>query len=85
LKRFGKNPKTVEFPNYELINRKFPGGKSNGTEMSEFSGKEFSNYMGIPCVLFSGNSGKCCSFDIRNFCEFKPEFLVEWKAPLYSH
>lgn len=69
LWKFRENPKIVEFPKCEPINRKFPGAKSNGAEMSEISGKKFSNYVGIPRedVLNSKNSGKCCFIRHKKF------------------
>ena len=48
-------------------------------------GKSFSKfgYTLRGCPLF-GNLGKCCSTRYWKLPKFKPEVLVEWKAPKLS-
>lgn len=58
--------------------REILGGKSKRTDISEIFGN-----LGTPFefVLFSNNSGRCCSIPTANFPKCKPKFLVEWKLP----
>ena len=78
-----KIPETVA--KCEQLSRKFMKFRKESWMERKLPGKSFPEfgYTSRGCALF-GNFGKYCSTRSWKLLKFKPDFLVEWKAPKFS-
>lgn len=77
-KQIPENPKIVEFSKIPEI----PRGILNATEIFRYAIFENLDKPREDILFSKILQKKAFPFDRRNFQKFKPEFLVEWKAPL---
>jgi len=81
--KFPENPEIVEFPKSEPSNRKFRKFREENQMEGKFPVINFRKFARLSS--FPEIPENAVPFATRNFAKCKPEFLVEWKAPLVHY